>query len=424
MAKKRSSGNRRPPRTYNDDFYIGMSYEYGKITEEQRRRSRARKLAAEKRRRRNRIKLIAMGVLCIIIIVSIVIGISSCVRSCSSDSSGGFKTVQASKNKKGVKSNVQTQDGDLTDPLVFIVPQIEDDNSKGSFSSQNTSVYLWKDSAYEIFGADGTRSDMYADLINSAAEHLGSKIKVYSIIVPLHCEMNLPDRLKSEAGASSEADNIHNAYEKFDKAQPINVYNTLAGHNSEYLYFKSDHHWTGLGAYYAYTAFCEQTNQKPMRISEEGTHKIDGFTGSLHTYGSGLKDTVAYYDLPYGTTCTLYADANGEGQPADIYYKDETGGENTYGVFINGDQPKFIINSEVNNNKKIAVIKESFGNAFVPYLSANYSEIHVLDMRSCGITNLKEYCQENGINEVLFINNVMSANSADRIADVETIIGK
>lgn len=120
----------------------------------------------------------------------------------------------------------------------------------------------------------------------------------------------------------------------------------------------------------------------------------------------------------------MYADAAGEGQPADVYYKDAQGGENTYGVFINGDQPKFIINSLCENDKKIAVVKESFGNAFVPYLSANYSEVHVLDMRSCGITDLKAYCEENDIGEVLFINNIMSANTADRIADMEKVIGK
>ncbi len=423
MDNRRPRDRRPTQRSYNDDLYLGMSYEYGKLTDEQRRRQRARKLAAQRRKRNNRIKLILLGVIFIALVVSIVVGISSCVKGCSSDSSnGGFKTVTTSNSNSS--SERKTEAGSNTaDPLVFVVPQIEDDNSKGTFSSQGA-VYLWKDSAYEVFGADGTRSDMYADLMNTASEKLGDKIKAYSMIVPLHSEMNLPDRLKNEAGATSQADNIHNAYSKFNGVQPINVYNTLAGHNSEYLYFKSDHHWTGLGAYYAYTAFCEQTNQKPMSISQEGSHSIPGFTGSFHTYGSGLSDTVTYYDLPYATTCTLYADPNGEGQPADVYYEGETGGENTYGVFINGDQPRFIIESEIDNEKKIAVVKESFGNAFVPYLSANYSEVHVLDMRSCGVTDLKAYCEENGIDEVLFINNIMSANSADRIADVERVIGK
>ncbi len=424
MASRRYSDSQRENYSYNDDFYIGMSYEYGKLSSDHRKRERARKAAAKRRRRNNRIKLVLLGILMLTVIVSIVVGICVGIKSCvSGDDNGGFKTVGVSNTNNGSKSNVAGKNTS-DEALNFVRVDIEDDNSKGSFSSQNGAVYLWKKSAYEIFGSSADRSDMYADVINEASNHLGKDIKVYGLMIPLHSEMNLPERLKAEAGCTSQADNIYNAYSKFESAQPINVYNTLAKHNKEYLYFNSDHHWTGLGAYYAYTAFCEQTNQKPMTISEEGTHKIDGFTGSFHTYGTGLTDTVYYYDLPYDTSCTLYADAAGEGQPADVYYKDAQGGENTYGVFINGDQPKFIISSLCENDKKIAVVKESFGNAFVPYLSANYSEVHVLDMRSCGITDLKAYCEENDIGEVLFINNIMSANTADRIADMEKIIGK
>lgn len=432
MSSKRYSDEDNVTRSYSDDFYKQFADKYGEVDLEssaKRRRDRARKREAKRRRRNNRIKLIVSGIVLIAIVVTIVIfictGIKSCVNSNKDTQAGGFKTVESSKVSKTSSSSKATSSNiDDSDPLQFLTPEIKDDNSSGTFSSVNGAVYLWKDSAYEIFGASADRSDMYSDVINKATEKLGDSIKVYGMMIPLHTEMNLPERLKNEAGATSEADNIKNAYSKFDKAQPINIYNTLAKHNSEYCYFNSDHHWTGLGAYYAYTAFCEQTNQKPMTISEEGTHKIEGFTGSFHTYGSGLTDTVYYYDLPYETSCKLYADPNGEPQDADIYYENETAGENTYGVFINGDQPKFIINSQCGTNKKIAVVKESFGNAFVPYLSANYSEIHVLDMRSCGVTDLKKYCEDNGITEVLFMNNVMSANSADRISDMETVIGK
>ena len=425
MAQRRNSDRR--PRTYNDDFYIGMSTEYGKLSTDLHRRQRARKRAAARRRRNNRIKIILCGVLLLAIIVTIVVLICTGIKSCVSGDStqtNGFKKATVSDNNKNSDSTTPKKIGDDGDPLSFVTPEIDDDNSKGSFSSQNGAVYLWKDSAYEIFGASAERSDIYSDVINKASTSLGDNIKVYSIMVPLHAEMSLPQRLKEESGCTNQADNIYNAYSKFEKAQPINVYNTLAQHNKEYIYFKSDHHWTGLGAYYAYTAFCEQTDQKPMTISEEGTHKIEGFTGSFHTYGTGLSDTVYYYDLPYSTSCKIYSSPDDQGQDADIYYEAESGGENTYGVFINGDQPIFTIDSECNTDKKIAVVKESFGNAFVPYLSANYSQIHVLDMRYCGITDLKQYCDDNGIEEVLFINNLMSANSGDRITDLENLIGK
>lgn len=424
MSDNRYSDRRRSS-AYSDDFYIGLSQEYGQISSDQRRRARARKRAAARRRRNNRIKIVVSGIILLALAVTIIVLICSGIKSCvsgDSEQTGGFTTAKGSSGSK--TANVNTNAVDDGNVLTFVAPVIEDDNSKGYFSSVNGAVYLWNKSAYEIFGASADRSDMYSDVINKATDHLGNKIKTYSIMVPLHSEMNLPTRLKGEAGCSDQSANIRNAYSKFTKAQPINVYNTLAKHNKEYLYFNSDHHWTGLGAYYAYTAFCEQTKQKPMTISEDGTNKIEGFTGSFHTYGKNLSDTVYYYDLPYDTSCMLYTDPNGQGQPADVYYQGETGGENSYGVFINGDQPKFIISSQCGTNKKIAVIKESYGNAFVPYLSANYSEVHVLDMRTCGVTNLKKYCQDNEIDEVLFINNMMSANGADRIADIEKIIGQ
>jgi hypothetical protein len=423
VSSDRYSDRKRNSSAYSDDFYIGLSEEYGQVVSTSHRRKRARQRAAARKRRNNRIKLVLMGVVSLVIIVSIVIGICTGIKSCLSDDYSGFKTANVSKNSNSSVSTVAKDEVSEDNPLEFVKVQVDESDTKGAYSSQNTSIYVWNNMAFEIFGASADRSDMYSDAINKATTKLGDDIKVYSIMIPLHSEMNLPDSLKTETGSTSQADNIYNAYSKFDKAQPINVYNVLAQHNNEYLYFNSDHHWTGLGAYYAYTAFCEQTNQKPMTISEEGTHKIEGFTGSFHTYGKNLTDTVYYYDLPYDTTCTLYASSDSQGQEADIYYQGETGGENTYGVFINGDQAKFIIESQCDSDKKIAVVKESFGNAFVPYLSANYKEVHVLDMRYCGITDLKQYCNDNDIDEVLFINNMMSANSADRVDEIEKIVG-
>ncbi len=434
MSERRSPneniGRERTRNTMSDEFYERYKGKYDPIgpTEKQREeRRRKKQIRMEKARRRRirRIKMVVAGLLIITVVVSIVVGICMGIKSCMNDDSepaNGFKTV-TNTSPTGTDSEAVNKDNvDKNDPLSFVTVNIEDNDTDGNFSSQNAAVYLWEDAAYEIFGASADRSDIYADAINKAANSLGDDIKTYSMMVPLHAEMNLPQRLKDDAGCTSQSANISNAYKKLKKTQPINVYNVLAEHNNEYLYFKSDHHWTGLGAYYAYTAFCEQTGQEPMTISEEGTHSIEGFTGSFHTYGIGLVDRVDYYDLPYSTSCMLYINAESVGQPADIYYQNEDAGENSYGVFINGDNAKFIISSDCGTEKKIAVVKESFGNAFVPYLSANYSEIHVLDMRQSGVTDLKQYCNDNGINEVLFINNMMSANSGDRVTDIENMI--
>ena len=111
-------------------------------------------------------------------------------------------------------------------------------------------------------------------------------------------------------------------------------------------------------------------------------------------------------------------DSNGSVQSYDSpYYDEEESGEYTYGVFIYGDNPLTVLRSSSPNagqDKKIAVVKESYGNAFVPYLTNNYQEVHVVDLRSfreVSKDNLATYCQNNGITDLLFINGVMSANN-------------
>ena len=107
-------------------------------------------------------------------------------------------------------------------------------------------------------------------------------------------------------------------------------------------------------------------------------------------------------------------DRHGNGRTKDSpYYEAAEGGSNTYGVFIMGDNALTVLKSASENaaaGKKIAVVKESYGNAFVPYLTNNYEEVHVIDFRYFK-QNLVDYCKTNGIDEVLFVNGVMSANT-------------
>ena len=86
-------------------------------------------------------------------------------------------------------------------------------------------------------------------------------------------------------------------------------------------------------------------------------------------------------------------------------------------MFIYGDNPLTVLHSSspaATSGKKIAVVKESYGNAFVPYLSYNYEEVHIMDLRTfreASTLDLTSYCRQNGITDVLFLNGVMSANT-------------
>ncbi|MGN0503024.1 MAG: DHHW family protein [Ruminococcus sp.] len=366
-----------------------------------------------KKRTRNRIIIVSCGIL---IIILLVVMISSVFKACfgakqtNAPVSTETKPAATTDTPKATENKTAAQD-DLS-PTYFKTPQIKDDNSNG-YSAY--SIYVWNNQGFELFGSDEARATTYAETINGFADKLNG-ITVYDMVIPNHTEMGLPQRLKdSEAPSTSQAENIKSIYSKLsDKVTPVNAYNYLADHNDEYIYFGSDHHWSGLGAYYAYSAFAKTNNLPVLSLDDCTEQQIEGFTGTFTNTASGLDtDTVHYWEFPYEVTMDITDESGNVNTYTSPYYQYAEAGSLTYGVFIMGDHPLTVLNSASENaekGKKIAVIKESYGNAFVPYLTYNYEEVHVIDFRTFG-DNLVSYCQQNGIDEVLFLNGVMSANT-------------
>ena len=364
-----------------------------------------------KKRTRNRIIIVSCGIL---IIILLVVMISSVFKGCfgskqtNAPVSTETKPVATADTPNNKKNDIQ----DDLSPTYFKTPQIKDDKSSG-YSAY--SIYVWNKQGFELFGSDEARATTYAETINGFADKLNG-ITVYDMVIPNHTEMGLPQRLKdSDAPSTSQAENIKSIYSKLsDKVTPVNAYNYLADHNDEYIYFGSDHHWSGLGAYYAYSAFAKTNNLPVLSLDDCTEQQIEGFTGTFTNTASGLAtDTVHYWEFPYEVTMDITDESGNLNTYTSPYYQYAEAGSLTYGVFIMGDHPLTVLKSSSENaeeGKKIAVIKESYGNAFVPYLTYNYEEVHVIDFRTFG-DNLVSYCQQNGIDEVLFLNGVMSANT-------------
>lgn len=372
-----------------------------------------------RRRLRNRIIIVSVGILILILIIAL---ISSVFRACAGVGEKANENIstETTSPTQAVTTQSATQSAGAA-ALSFVTPNIQDDNSAGYMGAN---AYIWNGAAFELFGGDEYRAELYAETINNAQKKLGG-VKVYNMVVPNHTEMGLPQRLKnSDAPSDSQAENIKQIYSKLNSSvTPINGYNKLAEHCSEYIYFNSDHHWTGLGAYYAYTAFAEATNQNVLDLSTCTENKIEGFTGSFANTNDGLTtDTVSYWTFPYNVTMDI-TDSNGTTSNYESpYYQYAEEGSNTYGVFIMGDNPLTVLRSDSENGtgKKIAVIKESYGNAFAPFLTNNYSEVHIIDFRYFG-QNLADYCTQNGITEVLYLNGIMSANTQVQLDSMDSL---
>ena len=381
-----------------------------------------RKSRRNKRRTRNRIIMVSCGILILILAILL---ISVLFKSCfgGSQSTMGVSTeTKPAQNATQTATAAQEEIKDDLSPTYFKTPEIEDNNEDGEMVY---SIYKWGSQAYELFGSTEAKAKAYAETINGFADNL-SGITVYDMVIPNHTEMGLPQRLKdSSAPSSSQAENIKTIYSNLsEKVTPVNAFNYLADHNKEYIYFGSDHHWTGLGAYYAYAAFADTTKQSVLSLEDCTEQQIEGFTGTFSNSVSGLDtDTVHYWEFPYEVTMDVTDESGTVNTYTSPYYQYAEAGTLTYGVFILGDHPLTVLKSASENaeeGSKIAVVKESYGNAFVPYLTYNYEEVHVIDFRHYS-GNLETYCRENGIDEVLFLNGIMSANTQIQLDSMSSL---
>ena len=277
-----------------------------------------------------------------------------------------------------------------------------DDDEDGDYANIR-SVIVYKQRAVQISIGSTVTAARFARVVNSYHRVLGSGVKIYCMAIPVGSDFYLPHAING--GLKREQANIRMLYRDLEPGiVPVDAYRGLAEHVREYTYFRTDHHWTALGAYYAYRYFAAAAGLMPVAPTALVKRSIPGFLGSLYSYTRSevLKDnidTVDYYVIPNHTTESIY---RGRGlQPLKgRIYEDTAKGANAYSVFIGGDYPLIRITSDDAGTRKILVIKDSYGNAFVPYLAANYGEIWVVDYRSFG-GSVAQLVRDNAIDDVL-----------------------
>ena len=354
------------------------------------------------------------GMLCVVMAAVVMLSCTQCVK----PTSGELKATETA-------TEAQAAPEPTTPPvnaLSFDTPDIPDDGTNGYNSASEPGVYIYKNAAFELCGASDEAGKDYAAAI-SEFKKAAPEFTVYNMVVPTHTEFGIPQRLANEIYTQSQSQNLKTIFSSYtEDVKPINCYNALCRHKDEYIYFNTDHHWTGLGAYYAYQAFCEQTNQQALALTDCTEKTVEGFEGSFFNSDPSLStDTVHYWQFPYQTHAKRQEEPGAEMYETDVYYEGAAG-NGAYITFIYGDSSLFIEYNDTNKNgKKIAVVKESYGNAFVPYLTNNYEEVHIIDFRYFS-GKLKDYMQENGISEVLFLNNTMSANAAVQVDRIRELI--
>ena len=285
------------------------------------------------------------------------------------------------------------------------------------------------DTAFSLYGFTQEAANQYIDAVSALANKVSSDVTVYDIVVPISTGIYLDEKLQEELGCSDEQAAIQYIYDNMDKkVVTIDAFTALKNHSDEYLYFRTDHHWTALGAYYAYSQLMKEKGITPTSLGEYETMVFDDFIGTLYAASNQTPslaenpDVVTAY-IPLATNKMTYTDVDGNVVDYDIIYDvSDWNSDSKYNCFIAGDQPfEEIHNPNMNDGSSCVVIKESFGNAFVPFLVDHYENVYVVDYRYYpeGLTTL---IQERNIKDVIFINNISAATTSSLVSNITEIV--
>ena len=286
------------------------------------------------------------------------------------------------------------------------------------------------DTAYEYYNFVRETADAYTAAVNRAGQLLNGSAAVYDIIVPTSMGITAPDELTAAINTSDQQKAINYMYSCIGSAKTVPVYDILKAHKDEYIYFRTDHHWTALGAYYAYYSFMQLKGETPTVLADYGQRQFPGYLGSFYTSSGKLPqlaanpDTVFAYQPKETNTAEIHYE-NGAVANGDII-SDMSGSSSKYLTFIKGDRPLEVINNPARTDGSACiVIKESFGNAFVPFLVSHYNTVYVVDYRYFSKIDgrgLVQLCADTGAKEVLFINNISATRNKTLVADIDSFV--
>ena len=312
---------------------------------------------------------------------------------------------QGSTKEKEENSNFETDaEGNL---------QIKKaDKAENVAGEQIGSLYLNGDSAYELYYFSEKAVRAHASLLNTV-QAMFPKVKLSAMIVPNSFGVILDPKVQEKLASSGMDQAIAYSYSLMDKrVNTVNVFDALSAHKKEYIYFRTDHHWTQLGAYYGYQEYCKSMGYSTRPLSDYQKLDFPEFYGTFYFFMNrpeslkGHPDQVTAYQ---GSLNSMqYTDSKGNLQEGKLINDaSQMLPGNKYNCFMLGDHGYVEIHNEGAPRKKsILVLKDSYGNAFVPLLAQDYRDVYVVDYRHYQ-GNASSLIREKGIEEILFLNNIM-----------------
>ncbi len=298
---------------------------------------------------------------------------------------------------------------------------------------------------FELYYFNRQNSDRYARSVVQTALDLDGRAQVYVMVTPMSYAYGVSKDTQNDLNVSDCKDAIdwmYNAIKQYGKSAglgtpviPVDAYNALLPHKDEYIFFRTDHHWTALGAHYASRAFLDTAGLTYPALDDESSYRemaFDGFTGSLagHTKHENPAlvnnpDTIHAY-VPQSVNTVSITDRDGNVFEKPIVNPDGAtlfSASQRYRLFVDGDYPLSVVHNEkVTDGSAILLIKESYGNAFIPMLVDSYEYVYAIDYRFFRTMSVSDMVETYGITTVLFLNNPVATSADYNIGCLEKLV--
>ena len=312
-----------------------------------------------------------------------------------------------------------------TDKLETSDSDTENQEDDSNVFDKNHSLFIVgkgnKARALAIFAGVGAMNPLYPQTVNMYKQFFPNQ-NIYTMIVPTATEYYCPADLRKYTGNQEKFLDALKSYLSPD-IKYVDVRAALEKHKDEYIYLRTDHHWSPLGAYYAAEEFAKAANVKFKDLTNYDKVHVGRFVGSLYRSSkderlNNYPDDFSYYvpkDVNY--VCLQYnyildkgniVGKTGISDTAFFKQLSDEGKLRAYLVYMGGDNNTTYLRFNNNSNRNLLILKDSYGNPVPSFLFYSFDNIIVVDYRYF-IDNIIDLVAENNITDILFINNVESA---------------
>lgn len=290
-------------------------------------------------------------------------------------------------------------------------------------------IYITNNCGYGLYYFSQEGADAFAATMNQIYANVKDKVNLYVMVCPISAGVMLDQSVLDDMKCSSEKDAIDYMYQRMDEGiHTIAAFDRLKMHNAEYIYFHTDHHWTALGAYYAYMEFCKEKGIAAHDIADYETVEFPGFLGTFYSSSNNSPalasnpDTVVGY-YPKGTNTMMMNDSAGNMMQWKVvndgvasYPKSEL-----YAAFAGGDRAfSYAHNETITDGSAVMVVKDSYGNAFIPWLVDHYEYVYWVDVRYTSNT-ISQMVADYGIQDVIYQSQIYNASTTKLLSKYAAI---